>query len=170
MKKLESLQAVRALAFLGILTSHCGVSELGAWGVSVFFILSGFVMVYNYLPGSDRITLSWKANWSFSIKKIAKLYPLHLLMMCIMVLLELVIWGEEIVARLKPLAIGIVTNVLLVQTWIPQGTVYFSLNGVAWYLSCCVFLYFMFPYLLKGISKYSCWQDARKILYILLGI
>ena len=45
--QLKSLQGVRALAFAGIFSSHCGCSDLGAWGVSVFFILSGFLMVYN---------------------------------------------------------------------------------------------------------------------------
>lgn len=51
MKKLDSLQAVRALAFLGIFLSHTGIKYFGTtgtWGVSVFFVLSGFLMVYNY--------------------------------------------------------------------------------------------------------------------------
>ncbi len=45
--RLGQLQSLRALAFLGIFISHSGLSsQLGAWGVSVFFVLSGFLMAY----------------------------------------------------------------------------------------------------------------------------
>lgn len=44
-QKLDSLQALRAIAFLGVFAFHTNIrffSSLGRWGVSVFFILSGF--------------------------------------------------------------------------------------------------------------------------------
>ena len=47
-KKLESLQAIRALAFLGICSGHCALTRLGAWGVAVFLNLSGFLLVYRH--------------------------------------------------------------------------------------------------------------------------
>lgn len=51
MKKIQSLQGLRAVAFIFILISHCGINfgGFGEWGVSVFFILSGFLMSYNYV-------------------------------------------------------------------------------------------------------------------------
>ena len=50
MKRITSLQALRAIAFINIFISHCGVTMFfgGAWGVSLFFVLSGFVMYYAY--------------------------------------------------------------------------------------------------------------------------
>lgn len=39
--RIDSLQTVRALAFFCIFSQHCGIGSLGAFGVSVFLILSG---------------------------------------------------------------------------------------------------------------------------------
>ena len=47
-QKIQTLQSLRGLAFMGIFLSHLGLAKLGAWSVSVFFILSGFVMYYSY--------------------------------------------------------------------------------------------------------------------------
>ena len=50
-EKIESLQAVRGIAFLGIFLKHTGISlfcALGDWGVSIFFVLSGFLMSVRY--------------------------------------------------------------------------------------------------------------------------
>jgi len=42
----------------------------------------------------------------------------------------------------------------LLQAWNINEEIYFSMNGVSWYLSVCVFLYFCFPWILKVIEKY----------------
>ena len=46
-----------------------------------------------------------------------------------------------------------ILNILLLQTWIPHSSINVSLNGVAWYLSVTMFLYFLFPYIKKHIQK-----------------
>lgn len=147
---IESLQTVRALAFLGIFASHCGVTKLGNWGVSVFFILSGFLMVYSYY--NKPLNTSFKSCLAFSLKKIKKLYPLHILMM----LTALVFVAHSLIldysVKRVILYLGqTVLNVLLLQTWVPSESVYFSLNGVAWYLSVCLFIYACFPPILKRV-------------------
>lgn len=48
-KKLVSIQSLRALAFIGILCQHCSVARLGTWGVSVFLVLSGFILTFTSL-------------------------------------------------------------------------------------------------------------------------
>lgn len=76
--RINSLQTVRALAFLSIFSQHCGVGSLGALGVSVFLILSGFLMYYSYF---DReIGHTFKECVLFSYTKISKLYPMHICM------------------------------------------------------------------------------------------
>jgi len=42
-------------------------------------------------------------------------------------------------------------NITLLQTWFPYAPINVSLNGVAWYLSVTLFLYFMFPYIARLI-------------------
>ncbi len=152
-KKLPSLQALRALAFIGIFTCHAGLTQLGAWGASVFLVLSGFLMVYTYY---DReLDTSPKGAVRFAAKKIGKLYPLHIIML--VAALPFVVRGLIQAFSLHGLVKAgaqVVLNALLLQSWIPKSASYFSLNGVTWYLSICVFLYLMFPYLLKVIQRY----------------
>lgn len=66
--KIQTLQSLRGLAFMGIFFSHLGFAKLGAWSVSVFFILSGFVMYYSYVNKS--LSCSIKDNVLFAIKKV----------------------------------------------------------------------------------------------------
>lgn len=40
--KIEALQTVRALAFLGICSGHCSLTQLGAWGWLYFLIYQDF--------------------------------------------------------------------------------------------------------------------------------
>lgn len=151
-KKILSIQVLRAIAILGILTSHCGATTLGAWGVSIFIILSGFVMYYSYkdkvLPNNAKESLS------FSIKKLRKLYPLHILMMIAALVFALKGLIKSFTIKSLILVLTkVILNIFLLQTWVPSSNIYFSLNGVAWYLSACLFLYFMFPFLMKKIKK-----------------
>lgn len=166
--KLYSLQAVRALAFLGIFTCHAGLNQLGAWGASVFLVLSGFLMVYTYYE--KEIDTSPKGVVVFAVKRIWKLYPLHLLMTLAafpFLLKELL---ENFYAYYLLRSGGqVLLNILLLQSWIPKSAVYFSLNGVAWYLSICVFLYLVFPYILKWMKEHSNKWSALSSIIIIWG-
>jgi len=72
-KQIDSLQALRGLAFLGIFLFHTNIpcfGGAGAWGVSVFFILSGFVMVYSYFELNRIDTPSFFGNLKFAFGKV----------------------------------------------------------------------------------------------------
>ena len=64
----------------------------------------------------------------------------------------------------------VVLNVFLLQDWVPASSVYFSLNGVAWYLSLCLFLYFVFPFLMKWIRKIRSNKEAFITIFIIYGV
>ena len=145
--KNKSLQGLRAVAILAIFISHTGIGSLGAlgaWGVSVFFVLSGFLMLYNYLP---RETMP-KFNFSFVWSKIKRLYPLHIITMLLAAFYA--IMTTKAVAK-TILDIGI--HSLLVQMWIPNVKYYATLNGPSWYLCASIFLYLMFPLMLKFFKE-----------------
>lgn len=167
-KKIESLQALRGWAFLGILLCHSynDVYEvLGKWGVSVFLVLSGFVMMYAY---EDRkVECGIMENLKFSFRKIRKLYPLHLIMTFLAAPIVLGgLFGKFVFRDAVMNGAGLLMNLTLLQAWMPKTYYYFSWNGVAWYLSVCVFLYFMFPYIKKRIEGCS----GIKTLFLELGI
>lgn len=167
--QIQSLQTVRAMAFLGIFTCHAGLNQLGAWGASVFLVLSGFLMVYTYY---DReVDTTWKGVAGFTLKKIGKLYPLHILMMLSALFFVVKALLENFSSYYFLRSIGqVVLNVLLLQAWIPKSAAYFSLNGVAWYLSVCVFMYLLFPYILKAMKRFSCRWNAYASIVLLFGL
>lgn len=166
-QKIESLQALRAIAFIGIFLNHAGAPfSWSALGVSVFFVLSGFLMFYKH--GDDDMDLSLKSRAAFSWARIRKLYPLHILTMIFAVILELAVIVKSGIAAgpLLTLAGEIVLNITLLQTWVPNSVINVSLNGVAWYLSVTMFLYFVFP----GVQRFIRSRSGKSLWIICLLI
>lgn len=161
-RKIASLQALRTVAFLGIFLYHCGITDLGAWGVSVFFILSGFVLSIRY--GRSNISRSWYAAWHFMLKRIQKLYPLHLITMCLFLLT-----ADRTTDVLKNLWVKTALHIALVQSWIPKEEIYYSLNGVSWFLSTCVLMYFLFPWILRmlNMQEWVCLLGITLSIYLM---
>lgn len=157
MKRIESIQALRGYAILGIFLSHSKFFiSWSALGVSVFFVISGFLMMYKY--EQTCFEKSFINNLFFAQKKILKLYPLHIITMVYAIALAIV----EAYARqtfsfkwLVNLAGEAVYNLSLMQSWVPDVHINTSLSGVAWYLSVMLFLYFIFPNLKEFVERKS---------------
>ena len=158
-KLISSLQGLRAVAFLSVVLSHCGAPWLGPWAITVFVALSGFLMTCNYYD-RPRTAPGLRSAIAFSLKKIRKLYPLHLIMMAAALLFVLKWLLAQPSARgVLSCAAQLVVSIFLLQTWIPSSRFWFCLNGVAWYLSVQAFLYAIFPPLLVVLKK----ADARRL-------
>ena len=153
-KRIPSLQAVRCLAFLSLFVFHCDLTGSGGWGVSLFLVLSGFLMIYNYF--NRELTAAPLAGVRFGISKIKKLYPLHLLMLLAAILLDVnSLLRRFTLNRISRYLVKVLLHASLLQAWVPSSSVYFALNGVAWYLSVTLFLYCLFPFILAGIKKWT---------------
>ena len=165
-KLISSLQGLRAVAFLCIVLSHCGVPWLSPWAITVFVALSGFLMTCNYYDRPRTAPGLWSAI-AFSLQKIRKLYPLHLIMMAAALLFVLKsLLAQPSVRGVLSCAAQLVVSILLLQTWVPSSRFWFCLNGVAWYLSLQAFLYAIFPPLLTVLKK----ADARRLRCIAAAI
>ncbi len=106
-------------------------------GVSFFYILSGFILYYNYVDLTDR-GFFWTARF-------ARIWPVHLFTLALTFLLLPFdsLDGHATWKLTLPL------NFFLLQAWVPwQGSV-LSYNGVAWSLSAEAFFYLCFPWLLS---------------------
>lgn len=152
--KIDSLQALRAAAFLGIFFQHAGFYiQWSALGVSVFFVLSGFLLT---CTNRDREQMpSVRRNAEFSLKKIRKLYPLHLVTMAAFIVLNTSakIYHGITTEIVRDLLGKFFLNATLLQSWYPNRDVSTALNGVSWYLSVMMFLYFIFPYLRVFVQR-----------------
>ena len=158
-KRLDSLQAVRAIGFLSIFTSHAGLSMLGPFGVSVFFVLSGFVFYYNYCD--RQIQCTPLKNFSFTFKHIKRLYPLHILMLIAAIPFAIeYLHNHPTMDEYVDQGLRLLSCTFLVQTWVPILGYSFSFNAVAWFLATCMFFYWMFPFIVRVINRHNSTKSA----------
>ncbi|MGI4896383.1 MAG: acyltransferase family protein, partial [Janthinobacterium lividum] len=133
-------------------TAESGMRTLfdhGRVGVSFFFVLSGFI-----------VTWAWRQDdgaWPFLRRRLARIYPAYLVaLIAAVVLLKLTATDQSPKALLADL--------FLVQSWVPQRSVFFSGNDVGWSLSCEAFFYAAFPLLLVGLRRLT--NTARRVLQV----
>src|SRR5215475_947130 len=114
------------------LSSYASAS-LGRLGMTLFFVLSGFVIHYNY---GDRVArLRVPALRSFGVARLARLYPLYLGML----MFDLAVRATHPSFDLQTLTAALPYYLTLSQSWFPIWvgdqhlcTVYF---GLAWSIS-----------------------------------
>lgn len=125
-------------------------------------------MAYNYSDKIENVTLKECLKYW---KKILKNYPLHLFTMCMALVYEILrIFIESnltnILSAFADFIEKIFVNIFLIQSWFPDANLYFSLNGVTWYLSTIGFSYLMFPVIMTGIKKFDVRIIVSTVLFI----
>ena len=102
----------------------------GGAGVGMFFILSGFVLMWSRRPHDTAR--------SVYVRRAARILPAYVLAWAL---------AGVVAAWLhQPLtAHGGVLTLLLLQAWVPDPNIYWGWNSVAWSLSCEAFFYLLFP-------------------------
>lgn len=146
-KRIQSLQALKAFACMGIIICHTNVCLfLGKSGVSIFLVLSGFLFTYNYF--SSEIELSLKSSISFSLKRIFKLYPLYICTLIVLLPLN-GLFNQTIFSNIKSLLI----HTFLLQSLSSDMYTIYGHTGVGWYLSSIMFIYMLIPVTLKLLQS-----------------
>jgi peptidoglycan/LPS O-acetylase OafA/YrhL len=125
----------------------------GGVGVSFFYILSGFVLTWSWRGGSR----------AFFRRRFARIYPAYAT--------TWIIGGGIALYVGRPTNLGIaLTNLFLVQAWIPSNDYFTGMNGVSWSLSCEAFFYALFPLLVVVCLRLGSWQRASALAVLLLAI
>ncbi len=154
---LTGLRWVAALAvFVHHMNFHFGLPApkiwLGGLAVSFFFMLSGFILTYVY---AGRLSPTGKDVRKFWLTRWARIWPLHVT--CLLIFVFAFPQREALFSNFWNSA-KFITNLTLLQSWVPLHDWVFSFNGVSWSISTESFFYFMFPFLLIGGERKFWWK------------
>jgi peptidoglycan/LPS O-acetylase OafA/YrhL len=146
-RPIEAVTGLRFFAALLVVVSHfpqiipidrCQVTlgHQGAAGVTIFFVISGFVLTYNY---ADAFRTSTAGTLAFMRSRIARIWPINIVSLAIITLI-LLWWANPSSAATW------VVNLLMLQALVPTKAMLLSWNPPAWSVSCELIFYCLFPF------------------------
>ncbi|KQR19137.1 hypothetical protein ASF79_15820 [Agreia sp. Leaf335] len=113
----------------------------GAIGVSLFFVLSGFVLSWSHKPNQSARSFWWH--------RFARIYPLHVVALAAALLLSATVLPQ--IATGDPWALF--ANATLTSAWNIDW--WQAGNPVSWSLVCEAFFYLAFPLIIVGVRALS---------------
>lgn len=118
---------------------------VGAASVSLFFILSGYVLTHSARP-SDTARAFWR-------RRAAKILPNHVVTWAVVV--AVLACAGAASARSATGVTGHLSSLFLVNTWVPDDTFVSAGNPVSWSLAAEGFFYLLFPVLRPLVERLS---------------
>jgi peptidoglycan/LPS O-acetylase OafA/YrhL len=169
--QLPALTAPRFLAAVAVFYTHCWGVFKGPTGdtgftvphfhvaaaVQFFYLLSGFILTYNY--GHEFCAPTRRGVWNFYVARLARLYPIHLLAMLIAVPFTVAVYVRPgVVSDSWAYALA---HVALLNGFVPEASPGVQMfNPSAWSLSTEVFFYLLFPLLVPLLAAGSAARRA----------
>lgn len=162
---IRTLNSLRFILILMIVISHStlpisqGMHDyLGECPVAIFFVISGFVLS---LSKGEKLQKGELTNKQFFLSRIIKLYPLHLFIFAIILLLDwrlgyLGTWYQAL------------AHATLVQCWVPTHQFIAAYNAPTWFLSDIIIFYLIFKYLYKWLMNIS-WKTILPIMGVYMA-
>jgi len=164
---LPALTSLRFVAAVIVVAHHCvglfGLPRgpwLAYWAVAFFFVLSGFILTYNYpnlATGRDRTR--------FLLSRVARVWPAHLFATALWIVL--IGWSD--IGSTAAASGILLANVFLVQAWIPFQEYGVSLNAVSWSVSNEIAFYLLFLLLIVDWER-TWWRKLAVSLGVIVVI
>ena len=157
---INTLTSLRFIFAMMVFGAHCYVIDNhfdihffkeGFVGVSFFFMLSGFIIAYNYQKKFSENKITKRTFW---VARIARIYPLHWLTLLIAVALGNYVIASGTIDWCK----HFLASLTLTNAYIPKDNYFFSFNSPSWSLCCEQLFYICFPFLIAFT------KDYRKLL------
>jgi peptidoglycan/LPS O-acetylase OafA/YrhL len=160
--RLEALTTIRLFAALHVVFFHFSGSvfhfsplltktvNVGYYAVSMFYVLSGFVLVFAY---SDAAGSLRGTRGEFWLARMTRIYPAYLLafILCIPSVAIFAIHSYPGYTGLVKAAISGASYLLMVQAWLPRLASWWNFPG--WSVSVEAFFYLCFPFLQPRILR-----------------
>jgi peptidoglycan/LPS O-acetylase OafA/YrhL len=173
--RLDSLTGLRFFAafhvFLHHFTRQIGLEgpvwllrffDSGQSGVTLFFILSGFILSFTYL---ENWSLKWSSLHSFWIARLARIYPVYVFALFVSAPLYLMGLSEKPVSlQISQFFVTAFYSLALSQAWGPPS-LRDTWNAPGWSLSAELFFYAIFPALAIVVQR----MNQRTTINVLLG-
>jgi peptidoglycan/LPS O-acetylase OafA/YrhL len=122
----------------------------GYAAVGVFFVLSGFVLAWNYLDADGRMEADPHAFWAARVARVYPVYLLTFLLAAPPTIAASVAANGWKTAALKLAVAGLVALTLL-QAWVPRLALYWNPPG--WSVAVEAFFYAVFPRLAGWLPR-----------------
>jgi peptidoglycan/LPS O-acetylase OafA/YrhL len=135
------------------------IMNAGPWSVSFFFILSGFILVYNY--DTERRPLDVGRFW---VARFARIYPVYLIGFLLAMPFVLEAVGQAHGRGAHQALTGGLLAVTLVQSWAPKYATFWNIPS--WSLSVEAFFYLLFPFILIRLRRLV---GVRTLVVVILG-
>lgn len=154
--RLDSLTGLRWFAAFAVFLHHVQnvgpilplspVLTYGTYGVTFFFVLSGFVLTWSSRPSTGAPTFYWR--------RFSRIYPAHFVALLIAIPVFYSFTPDPAQSWIKPVSVGILLlSIPLVQAWWTNTTVELSGNPAAWTLTCEFFFYALHPWIMKPFRR-----------------
>lgn len=150
----------------GFRSALAPVLNCGAQGVDLFFMLSGFVLTWNYL---DRMgpSFAWRATLRFLWLRLARVWPVYLVTMhlaALWIIFTLHIGHVPSPAAETLTATNYLRQALMIQLWFVPFFDGSSWDGPAWSISAEWLAYLLFGALILVIFRIARSTRARGLI------
>lgn len=156
MPRIDSLTGLRWWAAFAVFAHHASgfaplpgvvdaVARYGYFGVTFFFVLSGFVLTWSWSPAVRWSTFYWR--------RFARIYPSHVVALAVAIPVFVAFSAAAPTWALPFDPVALLLALVLLQGWFRDPAIFFAGNPAAWSLTYEAFFYATHPIVSRLLTR-----------------